>query len=243
MSNDRPDTSLLTNCSLPCSTSPAISISTSQLVSSKSDGALRDELLTSPSNSHHNRVHVDITNSTSDGYLSHYSVSSSSFLNLPGDSLQSDSDTSPYSNLSESLSSLYLPQFSRQLGTTIMSGLNWINQIEFGSLLQSLVNNTNIFRRRNSSTLNPNAKTSSNVNASSATISPLSSSNAPSLAYNSNTFQTKTLARLLNGTIKTLKSSELIELSSFGLVELDNVEPGIGHEFQVRLWSRGSCQP
>ena len=236
MSNDSPENIFITSDSSDLAHHSHLSgVSVSK---SKSDGALKDDLLNSQNNSscnspyYHNRVHEDINNWASQDNLYQYSYPSSSTL-YPGDTLQSRGRSSSSTNLSESLSSLYLPQISRQVGTTIMSGLNWINQIEFGSLLQSFVNNTNIFRRRNSSSaLNPITKNSNSTNAA-ATMSPLSSGNGPSLTYNSNTFQTKTLARLLNGTMKTLKPSELIELSSFGLVEVENVEPGIGHEFQV----------
>ena len=46
----------------------------------------------------------------------------------------------------------------------------------------------------------------------------------------------KSIAKLLNGTIvRTAKSKELIELANFGVVEVDNREGGIGHDFKVLL--------
>lgn len=42
--------------------------------------------------------------------------------------------------------------------------------------------------------------------------------------------------KLLNGTLSpTLKAKELIELHNFGIVEVDNSEPGVGHTFEVRV--------
>lgn len=153
-------------------------------------------------------------------------------------------------DLSDSLSALYLPTVTRQLGTTIMSGLNWINQIDFNNLLQSLVNTSNIFRRRNSTTpIIPAAKSGSGASAtlaaplSSASPTTTTTSNtgnhAPHLQpYSSSTLQTKLVAKMLNGTLlkpQQLRQSseETIELESFGVVELDNDESGIGHDFRV----------
>ncbi|KAJ6216476.1 hypothetical protein RDWZM_007633 [Blomia tropicalis] len=206
------------------------------LIVSHSDGSLRTRLYDSE---HHKNTNdnksftAEIVNSISDSGLSKYSEQFSGDNQLYSQqsiTYNGDSQFDPLdgTNLSDSLSSLYLPQFSRQLGSTIMSGLNWINQIEFGSILQNIVQNTNIFRRRNSSTLKNVANQSSTTNDGQT-----SSTTSNTLSYSSNTFQTKALARLLNSSnVKTLKPSELIELDSFGLVELDNVEPGIGHEFQ-----------
>ena len=116
---------------------------------------------------------------------------------------------------------LYLFHLPQQLTSTIMSGLsNLLNQLEISTILQNIVNNT-IFKRRNSTPLSDGAK--------------LNAESASSATYNSNTFQSKTLAKLFNDkTLRTLKSSELIELDCIGgVVELDNSEAGVGHEFEV----------
>lgn len=142
----------------------------------------------------------------------------------------SESAPHPYARETRSLSlsegyaaHLYLFHLPQQLTSTIMSGLsNLLNQLELSSLLQSIVNNT-IFKRRNSTPLSDGAK--------------LNAESASSTSYNSNTFQSKTLAKLFNDkTLRTLKSSELIELDCIGgLVELDNSEAGVGHEFEVSI--------
>ena len=102
-----------------------------------------------------------------------------------------------------------------------MSGLSsLINHLEISTILQNFVNNS-IFRRRNSTPL-----VDSNKNVD----------NNASTSYNSNTFHSKTLAKLFNDkNSRTMKSSELIELDNLGLVELDNSEAGIGHDFEVRM--------
>lgn len=253
MSNDNPENSLAPkNNFSPPQPPPASSPvphqhphqSHTSVTKSKSEGALQDELSHNLQSNLLNRVHVvQVSNSTSQENL--FCTHSSTFAStLPGDNhLQADSSLPP-TNLSDSLASLYLPTLSRQLGTTIMSGLNWINQIDFNNLLQSLVNNTNLFGRRRSSaaTLNPFTKSSTTNN-----VAPLS---PPSLQYNSSTLQTKMVAKMLNGTLKPYAKSETIELESFGLVELDNNdnESGIGHDFQVsskagRPWHCEAGQP
>lgn len=154
-------------------------------------------------------------------------------------------------DLSESLSALYLPTVTRQLGTTIMSGLNWINQIDFNNLLTSLVNTSNIFRRRNSTTPIVPSSTKNGSGASATLAAPLSSSSSTTTItsntgnhaahlqpYSSSTLQTKLVAKMLNGALLKPQqlqqsSEETIELESFGVVELDNDESGIGHDFQV----------
>lgn len=152
-------------------------------------------------------------------------------------------------DLSESLSTLYLPTVTRQLGTTIMSGLNWINQIDFNNLLTSLVNTSNIFRRRNSTTPIVPSSTKTGSGASATLAAPLSSSSSTTTTntgnnaahlqpYSSSTLQTKLVAKMLNGALLKPQqlqqsSEETIELESFGVVELDNDESGIGHDFQV----------
>lgn len=46
----------------------------------------------------------------------------------------------------------------------------------------------------------------------------------------------KPLANFLNGTpASTLKGKELIELAPFGIVEVENLEKGIGHNFEVSI--------
>lgn len=143
-----------------------------------------------------------------------------------------------YTNLSDSLGSLYLPTVSphlRQLASTIMSGLNWINQLELNqsSLLQ-YINTLNPFRRRSSGLVigNKNNNNNNSIENNRDQIDATSSSNN----INSNTLFTKSFASILNQrTAKTLKSSEVIELSDFGLVEVENIESGIGHEFTASI--------
>lgn len=50
--------------------------------------------------------------------------------------------------------------------------------------------------------------------------------------------ESKPPARFLNGTlIRTAKAKELIELASFGVVEVESTaETGVGHDFQVRFF-------
>ena len=43
----------------------------------------------------------------------------------------------------------------------------------------------------------------------------------------------KPVANFLNGTLVATVSKELIELAKFGVVELENVEKGVGHKFEV----------
>lgn len=127
-------------------------------------------------------------------------------------------DNNNSSHFSDSFPSLYLPQFAHQISTTIMSGLNWINQINATTLFQNIWT-SGFLRRRFSQSARCNND------------QPEVTKNDTSVTYSQYKF-----AKILNGTIRlqTLKPSELIELSSFGLVELDDdVEPGIGHEFQV----------
>lgn len=142
-----------------------------------------------------------------------------------------DQRNSTANTLSESLASLYLPQLPqlRQLSSTIMNGLNWINQLEFNAsnFLQNILP-SNPFRRRGSSLSLRN-----NIFNATTSLPPSETQDTTNygLTYNQIKF-----AQLFNGSAKLKKHdrTELIELSSFGLVELDNVESGVGHEFQVR---------
>ncbi|KAH9423848.1 putative Ras effector 1 C-terminal SARAH (Sav/Rassf/Hpo) domain [Dermatophagoides pteronyssinus] len=142
----------------------------------------------------------------------------------------SSTTTIPLINLTnESFIQLFFPNFAQQISTTIMSGLNWINQINAATLFQNIWTSSGFLRRRFSSS----SQASSPI--------PTTTSSSPINNEQSNniqddfTYRQYKFAKILNGTIRlqTLKPSELIELSSFGLVELDNdIEPGIGHEFQ-----------
>lgn len=142
--------------------------------------------------------------------------------------------TTPLTNLSDSFAQLYLPNFAQHISTTIMSGLNWINQINAATLFQNFWTSSGFFRRRfSSSSSSTVSSSSSNTNNHHSIAQQSNNQNVDDLTYRQYKF-----AKILNGTIRlhTLKPSELIELSSFGLVELDtDVEPGIGHEFQVFL--------
>ncbi len=261
--------------------SPELALSHSSPLTLPTDSTLtRNSNLISNGNnnnnkSNNNRVHVDdnynyqqqhhttiCTEQEEQHQLNnnHHYYNQQQLLYNTGDSnsYQEEEEEEQYHNhpgdLSESLSSLYLPTLSRQLGTTIMSGLNWINQIDFNNLLQSLVNPSSIFRRRNSATpiISPQGKSSGQGAAhNGATLaSPLSTtttttgngssiSSPPQLQpYSSSTLQTKLVAKMLNGALlkpQLLRQSqeETIELESFGVVELDNDESGIGHDFQV----------
>ncbi|XP_046918455.2 uncharacterized protein LOC124498703 isoform X2 [Dermatophagoides farinae] len=139
--------------------------------------------------------------------------------------------TTPLTNLSDSFAQLYLPNFAQHISTTIMSGLNWINQINAATLFQNFWTSSGFFRRRfSSSSSSTVSSSSSNTNNHHSIAQQSNNQNVDDLTYRQYKF-----AKILNGTIRlhTLKPSELIELSSFGLVELDtDVEPGIGHEFQ-----------
>lgn len=103
-----------------------------------------------------------------------------------------------------------------------MNGLNWINQLEFNpsAFLQNFLP-LNPFKRRGSTM---SLKSNNSFESGAADLG--------SLTYNQIKF-----AQLLGGSgkLKKYDGSELIELSSFGLVELDQVGSGIGHEFQVSL--------
>ncbi|KAF7489125.1 Ras association domain-containing protein 5 [Sarcoptes scabiei] len=133
-----------------------------------------------------------------------------------------------FSGLSDSLASLLLPNFAIQISSTIMNGLNWINQINATTLFQSFLA-PSFLRRRFS-------QQSSSSSLQTETIKDdVDGLQSSSFTTDSLTFTQYKFAKLLNGTLRlpTLKPSELIELSSFGLVELDqDVEPGFGHEFQ-----------
>lgn len=103
----------------------------------------------------------------------------------------------------------------RQLSQTIISSLQWINDFNPTNIFANFLS-ANPFRRRGSS--KPNDQIDSTK------------------SYRSYDVDDRPLARLLNGTlIPTAKSTELIELANFGLIEIDHKESGVGHDFQVSL--------
>lgn len=162
----------------------------------------------------------DITNKLSSP-LNIQLVDNNHSLVSPGATSNGDCTYSPTS-LSDSLASLYLPVPLRQLTSSIMSGLGWINQLELRqSAVLQYINTLNPFRRRASTISLKQNSSSANTDTESM------------FEYNSKTLQNKSIASILNNSEKTLKKSELIELSSFGLVEIEDLESGIGHEFKV----------
>lgn len=126
---------------------------------------------------------------------------------------------------------------------------NWINDLSSGALFQGLsfLN----FRRRGSRGSTSSSSTLSPFFARSASYSANTSGSAPTdnvtdgrkqevrLGWSSEEevdgFMGKTSAKFLNGTlIPTLKTKEIIELDNFGVVEVENLELGVGHKFEVR---------
>ena len=104
----------------------------------------------------------------------------------------------------------------RQLSQTIISSLQWINDFNPTTIFANFLS-TNPFRRRNSS------KQTTDQNSSPKSHRHYEVDDRP-------------VARFLNGTIiPTAKSIELIELASFGLVEIEYKERGVGHDFQVSI--------
>lgn len=148
--------------------------------------------------------------------------------------------------------------FGRQ---SVMGNLNnWINDLSSGALFQGLsfLN----FRRRGSrgsatgststsSTLSPFFARSASYSASATSTTRISSSAdttsttlnrnqdiTPYMGWSSGSevdgFVGRTPAQFLNGTlIPTLKTKEIIELDNFGVVEVENLELGVGHKFEV----------
>lgn len=109
----------------------------------------------------------------------------------------------------------------RQLSQTIINSLQWINDFSPTNIFANFLS-ANPFRRRNS-------KQSTDQNISHLKTYSLESNDKP-------------MARLLNGTlIPTAKSIEFIELANFGIVEIDDKERGVGHDFQVCFKSLFRC--
>ncbi|XP_025016087.1 ras association domain-containing protein 1 [Tetranychus urticae] len=125
---------------------------------------------------------------------------------------------------------------------------NWINDLSSGALFQGLsfLN----FRRRGSRGSTSSSSTLSPFFARSASYSANTSGSAPTdnvidgrkqevrLGWSSEEevdgFMGKTSAKFLNGTlIPTLKTKEIIELDNFGVVEVENLELGVGHKFEL----------
>lgn len=185
-----------------------------KIVLSRSDGALNGYQFNESSSITNISANSSNKVNTSEHPHRNYITNSQSAYIFPG----YNHDNNNSSQFPDSFPSLYLPQFAQQISTTIMSGLNWINQINATTLFQNIWTSGFLRRRFSQST---------RCNSDQSAVTK----NDTSVTYSQYKF-----AKILNGTIRlqTLKPSELIELSSFGLVELDNdVEPGIGHEFQV----------
>jgi hypothetical protein len=133
-----------------------------------------------------------------------------------GSSSPPSAPSSP-SSLSQTLSSEFRQSLQlRQLSTSIMNHLQWINDFSPTTIFQNFLS-ANPFRRRNS-----NKQTSDN---------------SVQTKSNGSEVNEKPIARLLNGTlIPTAKSIELIELANFGIVEIDDSERGVGHDFKVLFY-------
>ncbi|RWS22618.1 Ras association domain-containing protein 1-like protein [Leptotrombidium deliense] len=106
--------------------------------------------------------------------------------------------------------------------SSVIGNINsWISDLNLTPLFQSL---SNPFRRRNS-------KSGSASAASSPLSSPHIDNKRSIWSPDSNE---KIPAKFLNGTLMaTIKPKEIIELANFGVVEVDNCEKGVGHNFKV----------
>jgi hypothetical protein len=132
-------------------------------------------------------------------------------------SSEPSSATSSPSSLSQTLSSELRQNLQlRQLSASIMNHLQWINDFSPTTIFQNFLS-ANPFRRRNSN----KQMSDNNIQTKS----------------NGSEVNEKPIARILNGTlIPTAKSIELIELANFGIVEIDDSERGVGHDFKVLFY-------
>lgn len=118
---------------------------------------------------------------------------------------------------------------------SILNNFNdWLNSISTGSLFQNFLF-ANPFRRRGSLKPSPNSphmsRSDSKITIEKQIIKEDSvESNAS--GSSADNFDTSILINTLK---PTLKGNELIELSNFGVVEIDAQENGLGHRFEVSL--------
>ncbi|XP_054167992.1 ras association domain-containing protein 1 homolog [Oppia nitens] len=128
---------------------------------------------------------------------------------------ETNNEAKPMTSTSGSPTSATTSDF-KHLSQTIMNSLQWINDFSPTLIFQNFMLSSNPFRRRNSS----KQTTDHNINQN-KTMSSMQTFDTP-------------VARLLNGTlIPTLKSTELIELANFGIVEIEDKESGVGHDFRL----------
>lgn len=119
--------------------------------------------------------------------------------------------------------------------TTVIENLNaWIHEFSM-SPMSFLQNLTSPFRKKYNS---PPSEPPSPV-AVRRSKSEIYSTMIGDNESDSDSVFERPLANFLNGSPKTAKAKELIELSRFGAVEVENLEKGIGHKFQVSSFTSG----
>lgn len=147
------------------------------------------------------------------------------------DSRSPPEDSSPHSSPGRRCSTpnRASPSFTYFNRTSIIGNLNnWITEITTNplSLIRSL---TSPFRQAQMSRSTPTSPVSVRRSRSESYKDMFNEWDSDSEVFD------KPLASFLNGTPQsTLKGKELIELAPFGIVEVENLERGIGHNFEVR---------
>ncbi|XP_074605091.1 ras association domain-containing protein 1-like [Brevipalpus obovatus] len=115
-----------------------------------------------------------------------------------------------------------LNNWINDLGTAALTGLSLFNFRRRGSRGTTTFNLSPLFTRSNSYA---NSSSTDEIDSASSR-----SNDEGSMNYNENS---DSEAKFLNGTlIPTLKTKELIELDNFGVVEVENCELGVGHQFE-----------